>query len=66
MDDLGIEAASQPAFQEAHMHQGAGAQPLLSPQGGVRDPPGLCNRAGRLLTLLIRIFIQLLGLAQGI
>ena len=41
VDHFVVEAARQPALEEAHMHQGAGAQPLGAPYRGVGNPPNL-------------------------
>ena len=41
VDHFVVEAAGQPALEEAHVHQGAGAQPLVTPQWWVGNPPNL-------------------------
>ena len=40
-DHLLIESASQPALEEAHMDQGLGEEPGLTPHRGVGHPPCL-------------------------
>ena len=41
VDHFEVQPPGQPGLEEAHMHQGAAAQPLLTPQGGMRYPPDL-------------------------
>lgn len=40
-DHLLIESARQPALEEAHMDQGLGEEPWLTPHRGVGHPPRL-------------------------
>lgn len=47
VDDFDFQPACQPAFEEADMHQGAGAQPSLAPHGGVSYPPSLAKHANK-------------------
>jgi len=44
VDDFDFESTSQPAFEEAHVHQGAGPQPCSTPHRGVGYPPSLKTR----------------------
>ena len=38
---LVIQPSCKPAFEEAHMHQGAREHPVMTPHWGMRHPPHL-------------------------
>ena len=65
VDHFVIEAAGQPALEEAHMHQGAGAQPVSAPCGGVGNPPNLSTMQ-QLLSDTLPTWHKLLGAGTGV